>query len=129
MPDLDVTELLTDPDLVDDVTVLRSVRLVDNNGIVTDTPAIYLTYGSQQPTPATTLRMLPESVRASGYLTIVTPFELLALSDTTAPDQITVARQELSSSQRRARGDWGEGFFIVIAELIAPTQGLASTSP
>ena len=121
MAELDVTEILSDPDLVDDIIVIRSVRSVGMNGIVTDTPGTFFTFGSLQPTPASTLRMLPESVRINGFITVVSPFRFVPLTDTTAPDQVIWHNKTYRCRSCEDWTDWGLGMTISVLELTLPT--------
>lgn len=114
---IDVSELLTDPDFVDDITVLRSVRSVNDVGRAVDTPGAYYTYGCVQPAKEVQLLQIPDLERAGSYISVVTPFRLLALTETTAPDQVVWNGKYYQVSVVRDWTNYGEGFVEAICQL------------
>jgi hypothetical protein len=122
---LDVSELLSDPDFADDFTILRSVRTVDNTGRTVDTPGAYYSYGCIQPAKEAQLKQLPELERVGSFISVVTPFRLLALTSTTAPDQIIWRCGTYRVKVVRDWTNFGEGFVEAICEL----ETLSMTGP
>ena len=124
MPLVDVTELLSDPDFVEDFTVIRSTRTMDQHGRVVDLPGQYSTYGSIQPTSGSTLMILPEAERVGAFITVVTMFPLIALSDTTAPDRIIWHNKTYQVKLLNDWTDYGQGFVSAVCELIHMTPDI-----
>lgn len=121
MPLVDVTELLSDPDFVEDFTVVRSTRTMDQHGRVVDLPGQFSTYGSVQPTSGSTLMLLPEAERIGGFITVVTMFPLIALSDSTAPDRIIWHNKTYQVKMLNDWSEYGQGFVQAVCELINMT--------
>lgn len=72
MADLDVTELLSDPDFIDALGVIRrSVAFSAGAAVVTDAPEATI-YGSVQPAGADDLELLPEGTRLHDSLVLYT---------------------------------------------------------
>jgi galactose-6-phosphate isomerase len=119
---LDVEFLLSDPDFADDFNVLRSVRTIDTNGRTVDTPASYFTYGVIQPAKEVQLRQLPDLERIGSFISVITPFRLLALTGTTAPDEVFWDCKTYRVKIVRDWTNFGEGFVEAICELTSLTQ-------
>lgn len=64
MARIDVSEVLTDPDLVDEITLVRRVGAMDDNGrhVVTETASTIYAVVQDGPTPEE-IQLLPESAR------------------------------------------------------------------
>lgn len=122
MPLLDVSELLSDPDFADDITVIRSGRTMGTDGRVVDTPGTYYTYGNVQPTSGASLQQLPEAERVGSFITVVTPFRLLVLTDSTAPDQVIWQDRNYRVKHVNDWSVYGNGFTEAICELTGMTQ-------
>lgn len=63
MAQIDVSELMTDPDFVDAVTVITRVQSVDSSGVASYSESSLTTIGSVQPASYRTVQKLPESLR------------------------------------------------------------------
>ena len=85
---IDVSELLVDPDFVDQIDTIQRVKGVDSNGrtIMIATPRVIT--GSVQPASGEALQMLPDLVRTSGMLEIWTQSILTVDTDSRAADII-----------------------------------------
>jgi len=123
MPTLDVSEIIADPEFSDDIVVIRSSRTVGANGRVIDTPGTYYTFGCVQPAPEIRLMQIPEAERVGSFISVVTPFRLFALTDTTAPDQVQWNSQVYRVKLVRDWSTYGNGFVEGICELIGLTSG------
>lgn len=121
MPLLDVSEVIADPDFSDDLQVIRSFRSVDNTGRTVDTPGFYDTYGSVQPAPQASLVQIPEAERSGSYISVVTPFRLIPLTDSTSPDQVVWQGRSYRVRMLRDWSTYGTGFVEAICELTSFT--------
>lgn len=65
MAQIDVSELMDDPDFVDELTVLNRTSWVDNNGMNRTGEMDFKTVGSVQPASARTVQKLPEAMRVA----------------------------------------------------------------
>ncbi len=117
MPLLDVNDVITDPDFAQDFTVVRFVRTVSAQGLTIDSPGLFATYGVILPLSGAQLAMLPEAERVGSYITVITPFKLVALSATTAPDHVQWHGQDYLIRSVNDWTDWGQGFVSAIGQL------------
>ena len=116
---LDVTaDVLYDPMFVDDITVVRSQRTVNAQGLTVDTPGQYYAVGSVQPSPGRDLEQLPEGERTGSFVTIVTTFRLFPLTATTAPDQVIWQGKSYRVQHVEDWSNFGQGFVSAICRLI-----------
>jgi hypothetical protein len=116
MPIIDVSELLSDPDFVQDFTVIRYTRSMVN-GRVVDTSGSFPAVGSIQPSSGATLRLLPEAERLGSFITVVTQTKLQPLTTTNAPD---VVQWHGNNFRVRTVNDWsdyGQGFYSAVCEM------------
>lgn len=107
---LDVDELMTDPDLVDEVTQIKRVSRADNFGQNVITEVCIQTVGSIQPASGAVLQRLPDFLRNSS----VKSFWLKGIITATSPGKYT---DILVSNGQRYQvqhifdwSNWGEGF-------------------
>ena len=111
MPLLDCTEILGDPDFAQDFVVVRFIRSVSQQGLTVDSPGLFQSYGVILPLSGAQLMMLPEAERLGSFITIITPFKLVALSGTTAPDHVQWHGQDYLIRSVNDWTDWGQGCF------------------
>lgn len=121
MPTLDVSDIIADPEFADDITVIRSFRTVNSAGRAVDSPGYYYTYGCVQPAPQSVLLQLPEAERVGSFISVVTPFRLIPLTDTTAPDQVLWSNRTYRVKMVRDWSTYGSGFVEGICELTSMT--------
>ncbi len=117
MPLLDVTELLYDPDFAQDFVVVRFIRSVSQQGLTVDSPGLFQSYGVILPLSGAQLAMLPEAERTGSYITVITPFALYALTDTTAPDHVQWHGRDYLVRTVNDWTDWGQGFTSAVCQL------------
>lgn len=89
MATLDVTELLSDPDFCDTVTITRKTEIIGSNGrpvITTETfpnVVVVVTAGHGD-----MLKRFPELTRVEGSVMVHTTFRLVAATQTTQADEM-----------------------------------------
>jgi|SRR6185437_708448 galactose-6-phosphate isomerase len=113
-----VSDVLFDPLFMDDITVIRSQRSVNVQGLTVDTPGYYYSTGCVQPTPGRDLEQLPEAERTGVFVTVVTPFRLFPLTATTAPDQIVWQQKNYRVKHVADWSNFGQGFVSAICQLV-----------
>lgn len=69
MANIDVTELLTDPDFVDPISIVSRVPFVNNLGENTISETTVLSVGSVQPASGSVLQRVPEALRVANLRT------------------------------------------------------------
>jgi len=125
---LDVTEVLFDPILCDDFAVVRSTRSVSQAGLTVDTPGYYTAYGSVQPSSGADLNILPEMERIGAHITVTTTFRLVALTDSTAADQVVWNGKLYRVMHVNDWSAYGQGFVEAICQLTGMTPDQSPTS-
>ncbi len=117
MPLLDVNDVILDPGFAQDFTVVRSIRTVSNQGLTIDSSGLLAAYGVILPLSGAQLAMLPEAERTGSYITVITPFALYALTDTTAPDHVQWHGKDYQVRSINDWTDWGLGFTQAVCQL------------
>lgn len=119
MPNIDVTDLMSDPDFASPVEATRAIQAVGQNGRATYTSQI--TYGIGVVSPANTAELLrlPEGSRTQGAITVRTVMRLSA-GDPSGYPADTVAWQGATYTVRQVN-DWshfGAGYVEAVCERI-----------
>jgi hypothetical protein len=78
MANVDVTELLSDPDFVDPIQVITRSQRVDGLGEATYFETILNTFGSVQPANFKTVSKLPEALRVANVSSFFFKGEIIA---------------------------------------------------
>lgn len=118
MPDLDVTDILGDPDIAGDpIIIIRAKRNVDANGLTVDAPYQISTYGNIQPASGQQLRQLPEEQRTEATISAFVPVPLIPLSTSNAPDRILYDGQTYRVVTANPYGHYGAGYWQAICQL------------
>lgn len=122
MAQIDVTELLCDPDFVDDISLITRKPLVNSFGELKIEETIENSIGSVQPATGKVLQRIPEALRLNDYSTFWFKGQIIA-SEPGKYASILVfkgKRYQIQSIQ-----DWsnfGAGYTegLCVAEVIAP---------
>ena len=121
MPLVDVVDLLSDPDVAgEDFQVLRTTRTLIN-GRTVDTPSQLSAYGSIAPASGSQLLIIPEAERVGSFISVVTPFILQPLTNTTAPDQVIWNGGTYRVRTVKNWENFGQGFCEATCELVSMT--------
>lgn len=123
MPLLDVSEILGDPMFADDITIIRSSRSVSAGGRTVDTPSSFSTYGNVQPASEAQLMQLPDLERVGSFVSVVTPFPLFCLTDSTGPDQVTWNGRTYRVMVVRDYTTYGSGFVEALCQMVTLAMG------
>jgi hypothetical protein len=116
---LDVSDILTDPDVGVPVTITRTAAPTITNGRPSAAGAAttVITTASVQPLPTKELQLLPEGMRAQGVVAVFSGVELLVLPQ---PDTFVYkgATWQLSES-----ADWSDaaGYYRYLAVRVTET--------
>lgn len=107
---IDVSELLVDPDFVDDFTVIRAVESVGDNGRATFSPSSSTAIGCVQPSAPSSLRLLPETTRVEGAIDIWTKTHLQVNDGKRAADTVIWNKRSYLVANTRDWSQYGEGY-------------------
>jgi len=118
MPLLDVTEILSDPDFADTITVTRSSETGFDHG-----RPIVTTQTFQNVTAVVTagqgdiLKYFPEMANILGAILIHTMFRLTSASDTTQADTVTWQGRDYQVTGLNDWSTFGAGFIMAVGTL------------
>lgn len=116
MPDLDVTEILTDPDLADMVTVRRRAEVINSFGETSVTTEVFADVIAVITTQsAGELIRRDDGQSQPRKISVVTMFRLRAASPGYQPDEIDVDGSTFTVTEVLPYTRFGEGFVEVIA--------------
>lgn len=135
MANLDVTELMSDPDFVSPFTVTRQGQLIDSFGRrgVSSTRKQKI-FGSIQPVSARTMEVQPNLTNVSGAIEIWTQFRLEGPSTTTEADTVTWNGNDYVVVNVESFTNFGRGYVHAIAQLrdllaASPATSVTDTGP
>jgi hypothetical protein len=137
MPNIDVVDILTDPDIANDVfQASRAQQIIDSNGRVTAVaPRVFPNLvGSVQPMSGRTLNMMPDMVNVSGAIEIWTQFRLEGPSDTTQADVVTWNGRDYLVVNAQSYTNYGRGFVHAVCQLMqlvasSPNSNIITSGP
>jgi hypothetical protein len=111
MANIDVTELFTDPDFVDPITIIRRAATVNDYGENVITESSISAVASVQSGDNDVINRLPDGIRVQDTITIYTNKELLTSQSGKYPDVILwdgVRHQVIGVTPW---GNWGTGWY------------------
>jgi hypothetical protein len=127
MPDLDVSDLLSDPDIAGEaIDVTRTARTTSNTGRSVDTPTTFTTYGNVQPASARSVQTLPEEMRETAAISVTVPVKLVGLKTSTSPDIITWDGNRYRVVSVMMYGNYGAGYWAATCTMLGVTEADAS---
>jgi hypothetical protein len=110
MGQIDVTDLLTDSDFVDDLVLIHRVDTVGENGRLTLTERNVPTIGSIQPASGKTLQRLPEAFRVESVSSFWLRGEIVSDGSCKYPDIICYRGQRYAVQTVMDWTNWGAGW-------------------
>ncbi len=118
MPLLDVTEILSDPDFADTITVTRTSQTGFDHGrpiVTTQTfPNVTAVVTAGQ---GDILKYFPEMANIQGAILIHTTFRLTSVSETTQADVITWQGRDYQITGVNDWSTFGAGFIMAVGTL------------
>lgn len=118
MPDLDVTDLLSDQDIAGEEIVITRAKRTVVNGMTVDAPYTIVTYGSVQPASGQQLQQFPEEQRSIASISVIVPVMLIPLSQTNAPDLVQYDGQNYRVTTANNYGHFGSGYWQATCQLV-----------
>ena len=112
---ISVSELLTDPDFVDPVTVFRQTMTVGSDGMATTTRQAIPIVASVQAMTGEELALLPDLARAEGTMELITTFPLAIATDTTLADEVLWGGQIYTVISIARFGNFGGQYEAIIS--------------
>lgn len=118
MAQIDVSELLSDPDFTDLICVVKTQQFAQQNGralnIETKAPGIVAVV---QPASGLAMNMLPQGVRLEGAIQVWTRYALQQPSPTAAADEILWQGFRYVVQTSNEWGNWGSGYIMAVCSL------------
>lgn len=117
MPDLDVSDILLDPDFMEEITVRRITQSVGSNGVATQSETIFVcsavvTIGDMKPLDRT-----PEAEVAHNVITVHSTTPLRDTVSGTQPDIVVWKDSNYVVSRNYDWSHYGSGFTASVCEL------------
>lgn len=110
MAQIDVTELLTDPDFVDKIQVLNRYSRVDNLGDNTISEQCLNTIGSVQPASGKNLARLPEALRVANVMDFFFKGSLPLTDGNQYPSVLVFKGRRFQVQTVQDWSNWGSGW-------------------
>lgn len=110
MAEIDVSDIIEDPDFQDSFTIVRSVETVDQHGRSSLAPTSISAWGIVQPASGRTMELTPDAVRTNAMLEIWTQFGLQEASDTTQADIVLWESKQYMVTHIDPWDNWGQGY-------------------
>jgi len=128
MAELDVSELMTDPDFITKkpFTVIRKQQVVDQHGRAQPGQTnMQQVIGAIYPISARTMNLMQDQINVNGAIEIYTKYRLEGPSNTTYGDTIEYAGNTYLVANVQWYGDFGAGFVHAVCQL----RDLLAASP
>src|SRR4051794_6728959 len=107
MANISVSELLFDPDFVDQCIVIRNEEIVGDDGVATYTEHRIPIVASIQPSSGDVLDINPDLIRTGGTYEIITTFPLVTATDVTKSDSVIWRETEFTVISVARFGNFG----------------------
>jgi galactose-6-phosphate isomerase len=118
MPNIDVTELLSDPDFATAFDVIRTAQAVGSTGRATGTPATTSgVIGVIVPLSTTELDRFPEGERLHGRVRVITTFRLSSGDAPSTADIVVWKGRQWTVVQVNDYSEFGAGFMDATCEM------------
>lgn len=110
MAQIDITELLTDPDFVDPIVIISRFSLVNDFGenVLTESP--FKSVGSVQPADSKTIERLPEALQSADVRSFWVKGEISSGGKNKYPDIIFFRGQRFQVQSAAPWLNWGAGW-------------------
>jgi hypothetical protein len=110
MAEIDVSDVVTDPDFQDTFTLIRSVETVDQHGRGSLAATTMTLSGVVQAASGRTMELTPDAVRTSEMLEIWTTFGIQEATQTTQADQVVWKGTTFIVTHVDVWDNWGQGY-------------------
>lgn len=110
MAQIDVSDVVLDPDFQDSFTVIRSIETVDGHGRGQLTPTPTLAWGVVQAASGRTMELTPDAVRTNEMLEIWTEYGLQEATDQTQADVVLWKGKQFMVTHVDDWTNWGQGY-------------------
>lgn len=118
MARIDTSELLSDPDFIDTILVIRTKQVVGANGRSVDTPVNYPNVVAVvQPASGQQQKLLAETTRGEGSIAVYSKFRFKQVQANYAGDQIIWQNSRYTVENVNDFSNWGSGYQQAICSL------------
>lgn len=118
MAQIDVSELFTDPDFVDEMTLITRVSLVNSQGENIIQESAKVSVGSVQPADYRTLKRLPDGLQNENVMSFWFKGEIITTAAGRYPSILLFKGKRFQVQQVQDWTNWGQGWCegICVAE-------------
>lgn len=110
MAEVDVTELLYDPDFIDPICIVHRTPTVNEFGENVLTECIVSTIGSVQPASGKTINRLPDALRLSDVSSFWVKGNIIADGTSKYPDLLVFRGRRYQVQNVQDFSNWGSGW-------------------
>jgi hypothetical protein len=107
---IDVAELMTDPDFVDQMSIIHRAPTVNDLGENELVEKCVYTVGSVQPTSGKTIQRLPEALRAANVKSFWIKGNIISSGDCKYPDILVFKNSRYQVQMVFDWTNWGQGW-------------------
>jgi hypothetical protein len=118
MATIDLTDIITDPDFLDAITLIRTFVTVDDHGRAIPTESQRTILASVQPASAAALLLLPEASRLGSSLQIYTVEPLVSLQQSVYADRIVFQGSAYYIHTLNDYSNWGAGWVSAVCTMV-----------
>ena len=121
MAQIDVSDLLLDPDFIDPVTLIHRTMIVGSNGLGQIIEECEETVGSVQPASGKTLNRLPDALRIQNVSSFYIKAGIIADSSCAYPDIIKYKGKRYQVEQVNDWSNFGAGWMVGVCVAERPS--------
>lgn len=110
MGDIDVTDLLLDPDFVDPMVIIRRTSCTDNFGENKLREDGFNTFGAIMPASGKTLQRIPDALRVAGVMSFFVKGQIVSDGQTLYPDLLVFKGSKYAVQVVFDWSNWGQGW-------------------
>lgn len=110
MANIDVSELLLDPDFIDPIVIIRRTPTINSYGENILSEQGFPTFGSVQPASGKTIQRLPEALRVANVSSFWVKGVIVSDGASKYPDILSFKGQRFAVQTIMDWTNWGEGW-------------------
>lgn len=122
MAQIDITELLVDPDFIDPISIIHRISTVNNFGENVLVESVATGYGSVQPATGKTIQRLPEGLRVADVSEFYVKGTLVTDGSSLYPDILVFRGLRYQVQTVNDYSNWGAGWCQGTCVVEVPSQ-------
>ena len=119
MPNLDINELLSDPDLAGTcISIIRTTRSTSSGGLTVEVPTNLTAIGAIYPSSDQELSVLSDEDRTGAFITAVSAFHFVPLTVSNSPDIVVWENSQYRVMRTTDYRNYGLGMVVAVCQMI-----------